>query len=73
MAQTVEEIIAAALELTEEERRVVVEELLATERESYDTEWIAEIDRRVADYQTGRVEGIPAEEVFRELRAALKK
>jgi putative addiction module component (TIGR02574 family) len=73
MAQTVEEIIAAALELTEEERHVVVEELLATERESYDTEWIAEIDRRVADYQTGKVEGIPAEEVFRELRAALKK
>jgi putative addiction module component (TIGR02574 family) len=73
MAPTVEEVIAAALELTEEERHVVVEELLATERESYDTEWIAEIDRRVADYQTGKVEGIPADEVFRELRSTLKK
>lgn len=73
MAQTVEEVIAAAKELTDEERHALIDELLASERERYDTEWMAEIDRRVADHLAGKVEGIPAEEVFRELRATLKK
>ena len=73
MAHTVEEVIAAAKELSDEDRRVVVEELLSTERETYDAEWMAEIDRRVADHLAGNVEGIPADEVFRELRAKLKK
>jgi putative addiction module component (TIGR02574 family) len=73
MAQTVEEVIAAAMQLTEAERRVVVDELLASEHERHDIEWMLEIDRRVAEYRAGRVEGIRAEEVFRELRATLRK
>jgi putative addiction module component (TIGR02574 family) len=30
--------------------------------------WSAEISRRIADYDSGRVEGVPAAEVFRKLR-----
>lgn len=30
--------------------------------------WSAEISRRIEDYDSGRVKGIPASEVFRKLR-----
>lgn len=30
--------------------------------------WIAEISHRIADYDSGRVKGVPASEVFRKLR-----
>jgi len=38
-------------------------------REEYDSAWEKEIDRRVDDFRSGRDKGIPAAEVFRELRA----
>ncbi len=31
-------------------------------------EWTAEISRRIADYDSGQVKGVPAAEVFRKLR-----
>lgn len=36
--------------------------------DSLDPQWTEEINRRVEDLRTGRVKGIPAEEVFRRLR-----
>jgi len=30
--------------------------------------WTAEVSRRIADYDAGRVKGVPASEIFRKLR-----
>ncbi len=39
--------------------------------EEFEATWGEEIDRRIADVEAGRVEMIPAEEVFRRLDARL--
>jgi putative addiction module component (TIGR02574 family) len=59
MARTADEVYAQVLELSEEERAKL-------DAASWDTE----IGRRIEDYRSGRDKGIPAEEVFRELRAS---
>ena len=46
--------IAAEAELTEEET---------------DRLWAAEAERRYAEYKTGNIESVPAEEVFERLRS----
>jgi putative addiction module component (TIGR02574 family) len=35
-----------------------------------DPEFVAELDRRLDNYRTGRSPGVPADEVFRKLREA---
>ena len=71
-----EAVIHAALELPEEARFRVLVELI----ESFDSEeecspdehqrlWLAEIQRRIADYDAGREKAIPYEVVMSELRA----
>ena len=40
----------------------------AFDPEEWDPEFVAELDRRIADMESGRSKGIPAEEVFRKLR-----
>jgi putative addiction module component (TIGR02574 family) len=35
-----------------------------------DPEFVAELDRRLENYRTGRSPGVPADEVFRKLREA---
>lgn len=39
----------------------------------YGEEWEAEIDRRIEDVRAGRVELVPAEQVFAELDAKLEE
>ena len=58
MAQTVEEIIAAALELTDEDRLLLRKEDIA-----------GELQRRSALWKTGEVTDIDSDELFGELRA----
>jgi putative addiction module component (TIGR02574 family) len=68
-----EKIRDAALELSVEERSWLAEQLwdsarTAKERE-IDEAWMVEVERRVKSIEDGTAELIPAEQVFRELRA----
>ena len=61
------EIVEAALALGPEEREEVINDLWASLDGGLGEEWEAEIQRRVADVDAGRVKTIPAEEVFSRL------
>ncbi|MDB4981146.1 MAG: hypothetical protein JWM82_1898 [Myxococcales bacterium] len=70
------EVLKAALRLSPRSRAALAEELL----ESLDGSgcgklsltWEAEIDRRIADIEAGRVKTIPAEQVHAEIDATLR-
>lgn len=74
---TVKDIISAALDLTPEQRSQVADLLL----ESLDAEappqlsdaWIKEINRRIADIESGNAKGIPWEEALAGARARLAR
>ena len=59
-----------------EERERLVDELLESLNEPASTEldaaWAAEIERRLAAYDRGEVQALPAEEVFARARALAK-
>ena len=73
MGRQFEKVRDAALDLPVEERAWLAEQLwdsarTAKERE-IDEAWMAEVERRVQSIEDGTAELIPAEQVFRELRA----
>lgn len=71
---SVEELEREALKLSSEERERLAMALLSSihgELE-YEYEWAKEADRRAREIREGRVETIPAEQIFRELRDRLK-
>ncbi len=69
------EIGDQALRLSPEDRARLALQLLASLEESAESPeeieklWIAEAERRFQELQTGTVQGIPAHEVFAELRS----
>jgi putative addiction module component (TIGR02574 family) len=71
MPELLENVADAALSLPVEARIVLVDKLLASlnpvDRE-IDAAWGAVAERRLDDLRSGRVKGIPAEEVFAETR-----
>jgi hypothetical protein len=72
MTEKAKEIYTEAIALEKKEREALVQ-LLAPHGEGWiDPEiekvWQAEIEHREKEYAEGRMELIPAEEVFRELR-----
>jgi hypothetical protein len=72
MTDKAEAIYAEALALQKKEREALVR-LLAPHGEGWtdpeiEKAWLAEVERREKEYAEGRMELIPAEEVFRELR-----
>jgi putative addiction module component (TIGR02574 family) len=73
MGMTLQEIEAAALELSEDERSellfVLDQSLLETE--PLTEEWIAEVRRRWADIESGKTRTLPGEQVLAEGRARL--
>lgn len=75
MARPIEQIEAEALELDEKDRARLAHRLLLSlepvleDEAEVEKAWIEEALRRRAELVSGEVEGIPAEEVFRELRA----
>ena len=73
MARTFDEVCADAMQLSVEERGSLVDSLhdsfLTDEEREIQEAWIEEAERRLADYDAGRAEGIPYEEVMRKLRA----
>ena len=73
MSMTLAEIEAEALKLSSEERERLLDALAASldDQGSLDEAWGNEIARRVEELDAGNEAGIPAEQVFAELRAKL--
>ncbi len=62
------EILHAALKLPTEDREELIEELSASlDASDLGEYWEAEIERRVSDVDAGRVQTVPAEDVFARL------
>ncbi len=75
MLQTQLEILEAeALKLTPGERAALAQRLLASLNEGAEIEeaWAAEVERRIADVESGTVQLIPIAEALARVRAALK-
>lgn len=75
MLQTQLEILEAeALKLTPGERAALAQRLLASLDEDADIEeaWAAEVERRIADVESGAVQVIPIAEALARVRAVLK-
>ena len=76
MSAAAKEIIEAALKLEPESRAEVAEGILESlESSSYgelSPAWEEEIERRVREIEDGRVQMIPAEQVFTEIEASLR-
>jgi putative addiction module component (TIGR02574 family) len=53
--------------------RALLEELDGPIDPDADQAWLAEVQRRSADFDAGLVQAIPAEEVFARVRARLKQ
>ena len=63
------EILEAALKLPTEQREELIEELSASlDAADLGEYWEAEIQRRVADVDAGKVKTVPADEVYARLR-----
>jgi putative addiction module component (TIGR02574 family) len=65
---------AQALELTPEERALLVDRLLTSLFEDHDieAEWVAEVERRIEDIEQGRSRLVSLEESLKKARAAIK-
>jgi len=69
---TAPQVIALAIELSEEERKVVVDEISPKESvEELARAWSEEIDRRAARVRAGESKGRGADEVFARIEAKL--
>lgn len=71
---SIDEIEAIALELPGEQLDELIDRLDTHRGMSADLEheWLEEVQRRVAEYDAGEVEGIPMEETLAKLRAMLR-
>lgn len=69
----VKKIEEEVLQLPAHERALLAERLIYSLDEEEDPEaerlWIEEVERRYQSYKEGRVKGIPAEQVFEEVRS----
>jgi putative addiction module component (TIGR02574 family) len=74
MPSQFEDIEEEALKLTAEERAHLADRLLASLSEDAEAEeaWAIEVERRVADIESGRAHLVPAAEAIARARAALK-
>lgn len=79
MAHSLPEIVDDALQLPPEDRARLAVRLLSSLEETTESPeeieklWIAEAERRFQELRDGVVQGIPAQEVFAELRAKRKR
>ncbi len=75
MTTSAKELIKQALALSPEERVELADTLLASVDDFASPEieaaWREEIERRMKDFEEGRIKGIPSEEVFAKARALL--
>jgi putative addiction module component (TIGR02574 family) len=77
MSLTTREIIAAAMNLPPEAKLKLARQLLDNiepiDQKQIDELWIIEIRRRLDEFEAGKVQTIPADEVFRSLDAKLNR
>jgi hypothetical protein len=73
MAKTLDEVRRDAMELSDEDRDVLAQELrdscMTTEERDVEAAWIEEAERRYADWQAGNAEAVSLDETLGELRA----
>lgn len=74
MSSQLEVVEAQALKLAAEERVRLADRLIASLFEDHEVEeaWAVEVERRIADIESGRSKLIPAAESIARARAALK-
>lgn len=74
MSSQLESLQAQALQLSPEERAQLADRLITSLFEDHDIEaaWEAEVERRVAEIESGRSQMIPAAEAIARARDALK-
>ena len=74
MPSQLEVVEAAALKLSAEERARLADRLLASLSEDAEVEeaWAAEVERRIAEVESGQAQLVPASEAIARARAALK-
>jgi putative addiction module component (TIGR02574 family) len=76
MVSTLDSLVEQAIELPVALREIMVHRLMVSMDEDYEPEvdpdikaaWDIELRRRMADFESGKDQGIPAEEVFAEMR-----
>lgn len=72
MDATLQSIEAEALKLSPEERTELIERLIVSVAPlPLSAAWQAEIERRISDMDAGRMQPLPAEEVFARIEAKL--
>ncbi len=76
MPDTAAELAQRGKQLPREDRERLVDELLESLNEpaaaELDTAWSDEIERRLAAYDRGEIEALPAQDVFAKARAIAK-
>ena len=74
MSNQLEIVEAEALKLSAEERVRLADRLLASLGEDADVDdaWAREVERRIAEIESGRVQLVPAKDAIARARAALK-
>lgn len=74
METELEKLEAEALKLTSGERAALAQRLLASLEEDTEIQeaWAVEVERRIAEVESGAVQFIPIEEALARVRAALK-
>lgn len=77
MDKTYEDITQDALSLPTSSRVILAEQLLESledrDQKRIETLWATEIERRLADYDQGKVTAIPGEEAFRRIRNRIQR
>ena len=74
MASQLENIEAQALKLSAEERARLADRLITSLFDDHDVDsaWVAEVERRIENIESGKTELIPAAESIARARAAVK-
>ena len=69
MSHTKDEILAAAMTLTPEDRALLADTLLESlhprDQQEIDAAWAEEAERRIDEFEAGRITTVPAEQVLR--------
>jgi hypothetical protein len=73
MSATIDSVLQEALQLPEESRLELVEQLIirSSSYAAIEREQVAVAEARLEEMQSGKVKGIPLEEAFREVRESL--
>ena len=73
VARIQEEIRRLSAAEKEEVLRTLLEEIDGPPDSDVESAWLKEVERRAGEIESGQVQCVPAEEVFRQLDALLKK